>query len=283
MSLGENISRLRNLKHMSQGDLASELGVSRQSVSKWETDGSVPELDKLIKLSQLFEVSIDELVMDKRNEAVQEPVSNIVNTEPLLRDKSEKGPSRKTVGTILLCTGAVVLILLTMLGGLLAGLLLASPFLLCGAACLIFQRNTGLWCAWALFFAANIYLRYATGIKWTLTLYTLNFDPSLNYTRLAFAWIELICINALMIVTIIRFGKTPLALNKRNLFLQVAGVVAFGLLFIPVKYAPLSAMLKISYIFKDWIRIPLLTVILVNTLRFIRSRKVERIASDRCI
>ena len=275
MSLGENISRLRSQKNMSQGDLASELGVSRQSISKWETDGSVPELEKLVKLSQIFGVSLDELVMDKRKEAVQEPQINRTNTETQSQDKPEKGPSRKTVGTILLCTGAVILILLTMLGGFLSGLLFASPFLLCGAVCLICKRNTGLWCAWALFFAVNVYLRYATGIRWTLTLYRLNYEPSMNYMRLAFAWIELICINVLMIVTIIRFGKTPLVLSKRNLFLQAVEVVVFGLLFIPVKHDPLSTIANISYIFKDWIRMPLLTVLLTNTLRFIRTKKAK--------
>ena len=63
MSLGTNISRLRAEKHLSQGDLAEALGVSRQSVSKWETDSSVPDLDKLVKLSRVFGVSLDELVM----------------------------------------------------------------------------------------------------------------------------------------------------------------------------------------------------------------------------
>ena len=49
MTLGENICRLRTEKGMSQGDLADLLEVSRQSVSKWETGSSVPELDKLVK------------------------------------------------------------------------------------------------------------------------------------------------------------------------------------------------------------------------------------------
>ncbi len=50
MNLGQTIYRLRMEKNMSQGDLADALGVSRQSVSKWETNSSVPELDKLISL-----------------------------------------------------------------------------------------------------------------------------------------------------------------------------------------------------------------------------------------
>ncbi|MBR4954250.1 MAG: helix-turn-helix transcriptional regulator [Oscillospiraceae bacterium] len=62
MSLGENIYRLRSEKGMSQSELAEALNVSRQSISKWETDGSVPELDKLLSLSDLFGVSLDELV-----------------------------------------------------------------------------------------------------------------------------------------------------------------------------------------------------------------------------
>ena len=62
MSLGSNISRLRAEKHLSQGDLAEALDVSRQSVSKWETDGSVPDLDKLVKLSRIFGVTLEELV-----------------------------------------------------------------------------------------------------------------------------------------------------------------------------------------------------------------------------
>ena len=62
MSLGTTISRLRAEKKLPQGDLADALGVSRPSVSKWATDASVPELDKLVKLSQLFGITLDELV-----------------------------------------------------------------------------------------------------------------------------------------------------------------------------------------------------------------------------
>ena len=62
MSLGTNICRLRTANNLSQGELAEALGVSRQSVSKWETDASVPELDKLVKLASLFGVTLDQLV-----------------------------------------------------------------------------------------------------------------------------------------------------------------------------------------------------------------------------
>ena len=62
MSLGENIIRLRGEKNLSQERLAAELEVSRQAVSKWETNTSVPELDKLLRMSELFGVTLDELV-----------------------------------------------------------------------------------------------------------------------------------------------------------------------------------------------------------------------------
>ena len=65
MSLGENIARLRARKNWSQEELARALDVSRQSVSKWETDASVPDLDKLVKLGEVFGVSLDELVQGR--------------------------------------------------------------------------------------------------------------------------------------------------------------------------------------------------------------------------
>lgn len=52
MSLGTNISRLRAEKRLSQGDLAEVLEVSRQSVSKWETDSSVPDLNRLMNVNR---------------------------------------------------------------------------------------------------------------------------------------------------------------------------------------------------------------------------------------
>ena len=77
MTLGERIIKLRNLKGISQDTLAIALGVSRQSVSKWETDASVPELDKLIKLSEYFEISLDELIKGETH--TSEPIPSALN------------------------------------------------------------------------------------------------------------------------------------------------------------------------------------------------------------
>lgn len=71
MSLAEKIFSLRTARSMSQDDLAEKLEVSRQSVSKWETGQSTPDLDKIIRLSDLFGVTVDELV--REGEAPQPP------------------------------------------------------------------------------------------------------------------------------------------------------------------------------------------------------------------
>jgi len=62
MSLGEKLLYLRKKKGLSQEDVAEKLGVSRQTVSKWETDQTVPELIKAKLLSQLYNVSYDYLI-----------------------------------------------------------------------------------------------------------------------------------------------------------------------------------------------------------------------------
>lgn len=64
MTLGEKITLLRKQNGWSQEELADRLDISRQSVSKWESNASVPDLDKIIKLSVLFSVSTDYLLKD---------------------------------------------------------------------------------------------------------------------------------------------------------------------------------------------------------------------------
>lgn len=64
MILAEKIALLRRQKGWSQEELANQLNVSRQAVSKWEGGVSIPDLDKILKLSALFEVSTDYLLKD---------------------------------------------------------------------------------------------------------------------------------------------------------------------------------------------------------------------------
>lgn len=128
---------------MSQGDLAEKLDVSRQSVSKWETGASIPELDKLIMMSKLFNVTLDELV---GSDVIPENAAN--NTEQpknyVFTDKQRD--LRQTVGFILLGTGLLACVL---------GLALSPPALafgLCltvyGVICLAVKKHIGIVCVW---------------------------------------------------------------------------------------------------------------------------------------
>lgn len=72
MSFRDNLQYLRTTHNMTQEQLAMLLGVSRQSVSKWEAERAYPEMDKLIKMCALFDCSLDELV---QGNVVDRPVS----------------------------------------------------------------------------------------------------------------------------------------------------------------------------------------------------------------
>ena len=67
MKFSENLINLRKSKGMSQEDLARSLDVTRQTVSKWELDQTVPDMNKLIEISKLFEISLDELINNMQN------------------------------------------------------------------------------------------------------------------------------------------------------------------------------------------------------------------------
>ncbi len=68
MQMGERIAILRKKKGLSQEELAAVIGVSRQSISKWESSQSVPDLDKIIQLCTYFDVSSDHLILGKESE-----------------------------------------------------------------------------------------------------------------------------------------------------------------------------------------------------------------------
>ncbi len=72
LKLGEKLSRLRKENNYTQEQLADVLGVSQQSVSKWESDIAYPETEKLIRLARLFNCSTDYLLKDECNNCARE-------------------------------------------------------------------------------------------------------------------------------------------------------------------------------------------------------------------
>lgn len=64
LNLSENLQLLRKKNRLSQEELADKLSISRQAVSKWESGQSTPDLNKLIILAELYNVTVDSLLKD---------------------------------------------------------------------------------------------------------------------------------------------------------------------------------------------------------------------------
>ena len=108
MTLAEKLLVLRTEKGLSQEELAEQMGVSRQSVSKWETGQSVPDLDKIIKLADLFGVTVDELVREgERPQPPEPPEPKVIYVE---REKRGLTPVQ-TSGVVTEVMGVVLVIL----------------------------------------------------------------------------------------------------------------------------------------------------------------------------
>ena len=71
MNLGEKIYKLRKERNLSQEALAEFVGTTRQAISKWENNQGYPETEKLLLLSNVFEVSIDFLLKTKKRKVAQ--------------------------------------------------------------------------------------------------------------------------------------------------------------------------------------------------------------------
>ena len=95
MSIGQRISKLRKEKGFSQEYVAERLDVSRQAVSKWETDNSAPDTYNLIALAELFDVSVEYIAVGKQEEQQK---SNIA--EEVICNKIE---TQKIIGFVLFC------------------------------------------------------------------------------------------------------------------------------------------------------------------------------------
>lgn len=195
MNLGENICRLRTAKNMSQGDLADALEVSRQSVSKWETGASTPELDKLLRLSEIFEISLDELV---RGESA--PSAEPAPVQPAPAGKQEP-PLRQTVGIVLLAAGLVTGVVLFLLSSDPFALLCGAPLAFCGLICLAAKRHPALLCFWAFYGIIYAYIRFATGIRWWWVLCSWLYREELR-THAMIAWGFVLALAALLAATV---------------------------------------------------------------------------------
>jgi len=303
--LHETIYRLRTTRGLSQEELARQLEVSRQSVSKWETGGSVPDLDKLVRMADLFGVTLDALVRSGDDAAAGDapqasrshdttapaavPEMTAYTAPKTDTDAPEQPwPRRKTAGCILFGCAALILLFFAAMGAPGGGLLFSLPFLLCGAVCFLFRCNVGLWCCWALMLLLDLYLRWATGLTYRFTSLTGVFTPEMNYTRLLIAWLQLLLPLGLAAVTVFRFRRKAAPLSRAALWRLPACWGGFAVLCLPLSLlvqrtygttAVFAVMQQTAFTLLqgllDWLRLGLLCAAVIHTIAFLRSRKQQ--------
>ena len=293
MNLGERIFQLRTQLELSQNGLAEMLHVSRQSVSKWENNNAVPDLEKAVKLSEIFGVSLDELVKGNdssigsgQNGSDKDICGEISGETRGWVSKDAAGrPLRKIAGVILLCMSLfVAMLMLFGTGSILSVLLVMSPFLLCGLACLKAEQHLGLWCSWAIFSSVDMYLRCGTVCDWTQVFYDM---ASVGLARGFIVRMQLLGMIVMILWTGISLRKVS---SSRREELGRAcglswGIFVLALLFVEMgnkivnqlwdKTLGLYNYLLGRYCFGllDWVRIAAFTLAVVSTVRYLYARR----------
>ena len=109
MTIGQRIAERRKLLGISQEALGEQMGVSRQAISKWEADGAIPEIDKLIALSKLFGVSVGWL-LGTESEDSPKPETGLSEEQLITMEKivqKYQQPQRKSL-LMLVCLACAV-------------------------------------------------------------------------------------------------------------------------------------------------------------------------------
>lgn len=112
MKFNEKLIELRKKEGLSQEELGYKLNVTRQTVSKWELGQTTPEMDKLVKMSKIFNLSVDELI----NESEE-----TTNQNPVIEDQTigEKDTKEKNIKIIIV--GALIIVIILIIVKLFAG------------------------------------------------------------------------------------------------------------------------------------------------------------------
>ncbi|WP_099469023.1 helix-turn-helix domain-containing protein [Konateibacter massiliensis] len=103
MTFGEKLQYLRKEKKMSQEELASKITVSRQAISKWELNESLPDTDNVIQLSKILGVSIDFLLDDN--------IDNLKEV-PLVKETTKKVKYKNNIVWIIILFASIIISLL---------------------------------------------------------------------------------------------------------------------------------------------------------------------------
>ena len=194
MKLGEQIYEFRKERNLSQGDLADKLGVSRQSISKWENNLAMPELDKIVMLSEIFDVSIDRFLKGDAVAVTEEKAETMEND---MQESENRVRTKRNniVGIALLSICGLALLILTVLGGLgglLTGGAIIIPIVIIAIIYLKLRENEGLYSLWTVLMYLDLVTPFFTGISRHLVRYTFSRDVIINPTVLIMSWIYLL-------------------------------------------------------------------------------------------
>lgn len=113
MTFHNKLYNLRKQKGLSQEELANRLNVSRQTVSKWEIGDSTPDMEKLIAISDLFDISLDELVMDKvpiQTEATSSKSEIVSELKEKVLTEDNKKKVKRGLRVVAIIFGGILLI-----------------------------------------------------------------------------------------------------------------------------------------------------------------------------
>ncbi len=231
-TLGERINKYRTARGLSQLELSELLDVSRQSISKWETDVAVPELSKLVKMAEVFGISLDELVLGKTSEETQPTATPEPTPAVPIAEIRERSRVKLGFGFTFLGVGILLSFLILLLAGdFLAALILFVPFGVSAFFCLKQFRRAALWCveAWYCWFAAYFY--YGTGVHWNAWLPRLFHIATLGIdiqTVLSFGFFLLLVFFIFMTVFVHRKEEFEYS-KKKHVVLAVVTAIAIPL------------------------------------------------------
>lgn len=129
MNIGEKLYELRKEKHLSQEEVAEKLDVTRQTISKWETNQSTPDFDKIKPLCELYGITADELLTGEKRKIIEQP-ENKQNT----KEKRAKGIALGILAYFIAVVWIMISIPVLMINPVLAA---AIFILICGIATFI--------------------------------------------------------------------------------------------------------------------------------------------------
>ena len=198
MSIGQRISELRKNSSLSQEYVAEKLGVSRQAVSKWETDSSAPDTYNLIALAELFEVSVEYLATGKA------PSSPSIYEQARKDNQQKPLDTQRILGFILLGAGLLSLILGILLT---ETLIVLSFYMLLGSIiCLTVRKGVWFVSMWAFLLLTFLCFRFHLFCVFQPSFHLGGIRSVWMYVAYVF-WVGLIAAIALTVIKIIRKQK----------------------------------------------------------------------------